>query len=74
MTLQELRTYYRLREYQISHLLNAQQFHKLSSKGKDCDLQLWLYLFFWANAMWEADELWQKLGNTDAFWKSRGKL
>jgi len=73
MTLQELRSYYNLRQYQISHLLNAQEFHKLCSKGADCDLQLWLYLFYWADAMWEADALWQKLGNTDAYWKSRGK-
>jgi hypothetical protein len=74
MTLQELRSYYNLRQYQISHLLNAQEFHKLCSKGKNCDLQLWLYLFYWADAMYEADGLWQKLGNTDAYWKSRGKL
>ena len=57
MTLQELRSYYNLRQYQISHLLNAQEFHKLCSKGADCDLQLWLYLFYWADAMWEADQI-----------------
>ena len=73
MTLQELRTYYSLRQYQISHLLNAQELHKLSRKEKDFDLQLWLYLFYWADAMYEADELWQKIGNTDVYWKARGK-
>ena len=71
MTLQELRTYYRLREYQISHLLNAQKCHR---HGKSFEQQTFMYLFYWADAMYEADGLWQKLGNTDAYWKSRGKL
>ena len=57
MTLQDLRTYFRLREYQISHLLNAQQFFKLYCKGKNFDHQMWLYLFYWADAMHQADEM-----------------
>lgn len=73
MTLQELRSYYNLRQYQISHLLNAQEFFKLYCNGKNFDQQMWLYLFYWADAMWEADALWLKLGNTDAYWQSRGK-
>jgi len=54
MTLQELRTYYCLREYQISHLLNAQKCYRY---GKDFELQTFLYLFYWADAMYQADEM-----------------
>ena len=73
MTLNELRAYYKMREYQISHLLNAQEFHRLCSKGKDCYLQLWLYLFFWADAMYEADAIGHTAGFDFANRKSRGK-
>ena len=72
MTLQDLRSYYSLRQYQISHLLNAQEFHKMCSNGKDCDLQLWLYLFYWADAMYEADELWDKIFDSGLYWQARG--
>lgn len=55
MKLEELRSYYRLREYQISHLLNAQEFFK--RKNGAFDLQMWLYLFYWADAMYLADQI-----------------
>jgi len=70
MTLQELRTYYRLREYQISYLLNAQEFNK----QKNFEQQMWLYLFYWADAMYEADELWDKIFDSNLYWQARGKL
>lgn len=54
MTLQDLRTYYRLREYQISHLINAQQAHKC---GKNMEQQTFMFLFYWADAMHTADEM-----------------
>ena len=71
MTLQDLRTYYRLREYQISHLLNAQEFFKM--KNGAFDMQLWLYLFYWADAMYEADKIMFKLATSNLVEQSRGK-
>lgn len=71
MTLKDLRTYYRLREYQISHLLNAQEFHK---HGKDFEQQMYSFLFYWADAMYEADELFAKVtqSNANVLGQSRG--
>lgn len=69
MTLQELRTYYRLREYQISHLLNAQHFHN----KKNFDHQMWIYLFNWADAMYEADKLLNTIGYISVIEQSRGQ-
>ena len=54
MTLNDLRTYYRLREYQISHLLNAQQCHK---HGRNFEQQMYLFLLFWVDAMYTADSM-----------------
>lgn len=68
MTLQDLRTYYRLREYQISHLLNAQKFFKISK----FDQQLWLYLFYWADAKHEADAMMRNPDFASASMKARG--
>lgn len=72
MKLQDLRAYYRLREYQISHLINAKDFFKLCGKGKNFDQQLWLYLFYWADAMLEADEMLLKLSRSSAAMEARG--
>jgi hypothetical protein len=54
MKLKDLRTYYRLREYQITHLLSAQECHAL---GTNADLNMWLFLLLWADAMCQADEM-----------------
>lgn len=70
MTLDKLRIYHRLREYQISHLLNAQQSHKV---GKVFEQQTFLYLFYWADAMHEADAMMWKLATSNVVVKSRGK-
>lgn len=69
MTLQELRTYYRLREYQITHLLNAKHFHS----RKHFDYQMWIYLFNWADAMYEADKLLNTIGYISVIEQSRGQ-
>lgn len=72
MTLQELRAYYRLREYQISHLLNAKECYR---HGKNFEQQTYSFLFYWADAMYEADQM--RLTNLAEFidvdaWKARG--
>ena len=72
MTLKDLRTYYRLREYQISHLLNAQEFHK---HGKNFEQQMYSFLFYWADAMYEADQIQNTKGFVTAqVFQSRGEL
>lgn len=72
MKLEELRTYYRLREYQISHLLNAQDCHK---QGKHFEQQAYCFLFYWADAMHQADEMQNTKGFVMAqVFQSRGEL
>lgn len=61
MKLQDLRTYYRLREYQISHLINAQECH--SYGNMPADQNMWLFLFFWADAMHQADQMMFKMAS-----------
>jgi hypothetical protein len=72
MTLEELRTYYKLREYQISHLINARKCHKSGVFG---ELNMYMFLFYWADAMHQADEM--RGNNLTAFieiesWVARG--
>lgn len=72
MTLRELRTYYKLREYQISHLINARKCH---GHGKNAELNMWLFLLFWADAMHQADEIQNTKGFVMAqVFVSRGQL
>jgi hypothetical protein len=72
MKLEDLRTYYKLREYQISHLLNARKCHRHGQFG---ELNMYMFLLFWADAMYQADEM--RRENLTAFiaaesWESRG--
>lgn len=72
MTLNNLREYYRLREYQISHLLNAKECYR---HGKHFEQQTYSFLFYWADAMYEADQI--RIKNLTEFieadvWKARG--
>lgn len=59
MTLQDLRAYYRLREYQISHLINAQKCYSYGNVY--ANENMWLFLLFWADAMYQADEMLVKM-------------
>lgn len=71
MKLEELRTYHVLRQYQVSHLLNAQKCHRY---GKHAEFNMWLFLLFWADAMHQADEMTKLPGYLDAsVYKARGK-
>jgi hypothetical protein len=72
MTLQELHKYYDLRKYQVSHLLSAQKCH---GHGVFGELNMYMFLLFWADAMHQADEI--RSNNLTAFieaesWVARG--
>lgn len=71
MNLKDLRAYYRLREYQVSHLLNAQNCYK-SSKYAYTEQQMFVFLFWWADAMYEADLMMYKLSQSKLIEQSRG--
>jgi hypothetical protein len=69
MKLEELRTYYRLREYQISHLLNARKCH---GYGRHAEFNMYLFLLFWADAKHQADDMLRRPDFAAASMQSRG--
>lgn len=71
MTLEDLRKYHVLREYQISHLINAKKCHRYINRNDG--YQMYIFLFYWADAMYEADQLQMKCAKSNVLRQSRGK-